>query len=142
MKVNLERINSDYLFEVRNEAGRSVILDNKSKSEGVVAGISPMELVLMGVAGCSSIDIVAILGKQKINPDSLRMEVRGFREEDAIPSLFHTIEILIYLEGEKITPEKATRAAKLSYEKYCSVSKMVDSVAEIKFSIILNGKKI
>ena len=41
MKVSLERINSDYLFEVRNEAGRSVILDNKSKSEGVVAGISP-----------------------------------------------------------------------------------------------------
>jgi len=54
MKVSLERINRDYLFEVRNEAGRSVILDNKSKSEGVVAGISPMELVLMGVAGCSS----------------------------------------------------------------------------------------
>ncbi|MGB2405125.1 MAG: OsmC family protein, partial [Flavobacteriaceae bacterium] len=66
MKVQLERINKDYLFEVRNEDGRSVILDNKSKSEGVVAGISPMELLLMGVAGCSSIDIIAILGKQKI----------------------------------------------------------------------------
>ena len=104
MKVQLERINKDYLFEVRNEAGRSVILDNKSKTEGVVAGISPMELVLMGVAGCSSIDIVAILGKQKINPDSLRMEVHGLREEGAVPALFHTIEITIHLEGEDITP--------------------------------------
>jgi len=142
MKVSLERINKDYLFEVRNEAGRSVILDNKSKSEGVVAGISPMELVLMGVAGCSSIDIVAILGKQKINPDSLRMEVHGLREEGTVPALFHTIEITIHLEGEGITPEKANRAAKLSYEKYCSVSKMIDSVANIQFSIILNGKAV
>ena len=142
MKVSLERINRDYLFEVRNEAGRSVILDNKSKSEGVVAGISPMELVLMGVAGCSSIDIVAILGKQKINPDSLRMEVHCLREEGAVPALFHTIEIIIHLEGEDITPEKANRAAKLSYEKYCSVSKMIDSVADIQFSIILNGKAV
>lgn len=142
MKVQLERINKDYLFEVRNEAGRSVILDNKSKTEGVVAGISPMELVLMGVAGCSSIDIVAILGKQKINPDSLRMEVHGLREEGAVPSLFHTIEITIHLEGEDITPEKANRAAKLSYEKYCSVSKMIDSVADINFKIILNGTPV
>ena len=101
-----------------------------------------MELVLMGVAGCSSIDIVAILGKQKINPDSLRMEVHGLREEGAVPALFHTIEITIHLEGEDITPEKANRAAKLSYEKYCSVSKMIDSVADINFKIILNGTPV
>jgi len=142
MKVNLERINKDYLFEVRNEAGRSVILDNKSKEEGVVAGISPMELVLMGVAGCSSIDIVAILGKQKINPDSLRMEVHGLRNEGDVPALFHTIEITIHLEGEDISPEKATRAAKLSYEKYCSVSKTLEPTAKINHHIILNGAAI
>ncbi len=68
MKVSLERINEDYLFEVSNENGQSVLLDNKSKEKGEVQGISPMELLLMGVAGCSSIDIVAILNKQKINP--------------------------------------------------------------------------
>jgi putative redox protein len=142
MKVNLERINKDYLFEVRNEAGRGIILDNKSKTEGVVAGISPMELILMGVAGCSAIDIVSILGKQKINPNSLRMEVHGHRKEGEIPALFHTIEIAIYLDGENLTPEKAVRAAKLSYDKYCSVSKMIDSVADIQFNIILNGKPL
>ena len=142
MKVNLERLNRDYLFEVRNEAGRSVFLDNKSKAEGVVAGISPMELVLMGIAGCSSIDIVSILGKQKINPDTLRMEVHGLRNEGEVPAIFHTIQIVIYLDGKDITPEKATRAAKLSYEKYCSVSKMIDNVAKIEFKIILNGKEV
>ena len=70
------------------------------------------------------------------------MEVHGLREEAAVPALFHTIEITIHLEGENITPEKATRAAKLSYEKYCSVSKMIDSVADINFKIVLNGKAI
>ena len=64
MKVALERINQDYLFKVTNSNGHSVLLDNKSKKEGEVAGISPMELLLMGLAGCSSIDVVAILNKQ------------------------------------------------------------------------------
>jgi len=142
MKVVLNRINDDYLFEVKNQDGRSVRLDNKSKTTGVVEGISPMELLLMGVAGCSSIDIVAILGKQKINPTGLKMEVHGLRKEGEVPALFHTIDITIHLEGEGITPEKANRAAKLSYEKYCSVSKMIDSVADIQFKIILNGTPV
>ena len=88
MKVVLNRINDDYLFEVKNQDGRSVRLDNKSKTTGVVEGISPMELLLMGVAGCSSIDIVAILGKQKINPTALKMEVHGLRKEGEVPVLF------------------------------------------------------
>ena len=61
MNVSLERINEDYLFEVSNSEGKSVLLDNKSKTHGEVQGISPMELLLMGIAGCSSIDIIAIL---------------------------------------------------------------------------------
>ena len=69
MNVSLERINEDYLFEVTNSNGMSIHLDNKSKTTGQVKGISPMELLLMGVAGCSSIDIVYILNKQKIKPD-------------------------------------------------------------------------
>ena len=71
MEVSLERINEDYLFEVTNSKGLSIHLDNNSKQKGEVKGLSPMELLLMGVAGCSSIDIVAILNKQKINPKVL-----------------------------------------------------------------------
>ena len=75
MKIALERVNEDYLFRTTNSNGHHVLLDNKSKTTGEVQGISPMELLLMGVAGCSSIDIVAILNKQKINPTSLKMDV-------------------------------------------------------------------
>ena len=141
MKVALERINQDYLFKVTNSNGHSVLLDNKSKKEGEVAGISPMELLLMGLAGCSSIDVVAILNKQKLNPTSLKMEVEGERNETEIPSLFNKINVKVIVDG-KISPEKIRRAVQLSFDKYCSVSKTLEHTAEINYLIFLNGKKI
>ena len=138
MNVSLERINEDYLFEVTNSNGMSIHLDNKSKTTGQVQGISPMELLLMGVAGCSSIDIVAILNKQKINPKLLKMNVKGHRNENVVPALFHQIDIDIYLEGD-FAPEKAKRAAELSFDKYCSVSKTLEPTAEITHKVFLNG---
>ena len=142
MEITLERVNSDYLFEAKNTHGHRVFLDNRSKKSGVVRGVSPMEVLLMGLAGCSSIDIIDILNKQKINPTSLKMTVLGNRDKDKVPSTFDSIDIQIFLDGENITMEKAKRAAELSYQKYCSVSKMIDSVANINFNIILNGKRI
>ena len=142
MEITLERVNSDYLFEAKNTKGHRVFLDNRSKKSGVVRGVSPMEVLLMGLAGCSSIDIIDILNKQKINPTSLKMTVLGNRDKDKVPSTFDSIDIQIFLDGENITLEKAKRAAELSYQKYCSVSKMIDSVANINFNIILNGKRI
>ena len=141
MNVSLERINEDYLFEVSNSDGKSVLLDNKSKSFGEIQGISPMELLLMGIAGCSSIDIIAILDKQKINPISLKMDVKGHRHENQVPALFYQIDINIYLEG-RFSPEKAKRAAKLSFEKYCSVSKTLESTAKINHKVYLNGTEV
>ena len=141
MNISLERINKDYLFEVSNSDGKSVLLDNKSKSFGEIQGISPMELLLMGIAGCSSIDIVAILDKQKINPSSLKMDVKGHRHENQVPALFYQIDINIYLEGN-FSPEKAKRAARLSFDKYCSVSKTLESTAKISHKVYLNGTEI
>ncbi|MBT6161770.1 MAG: OsmC family protein [Flavobacteriaceae bacterium] len=141
MKVALERIDQDFLFEVKNENGHTVLLDNKSKTSGPVQGASPMELLLMGVAGCSSIDIVSILKKQKINPTVLKMEVEGLRKADAVPSMFYQIDITIFLEGD-IPAEKAKRAAQLSFEKYCSVSKTLEPTAKINHHIVLNGQSL
>ena len=141
MKVILERINNDYLFEVANSNGHRVLLDNNSKTEGSVKGISPMELLLMGLAGCSSIDVISILKKQKINPTSIKMEVNGERTPGIVPALFHTININVILEGD-FSPEKAQRAVDLSFEKYCSVSKTLEHTAKINYTILLNGIKI
>ena len=93
MKINLKRVNQDYLFEAQNDNGHKVLLDNKSKKFGEVQGVSPMELLLIGLAGCSSIDIIAILNKQKIDPTDLKMEVEGMREPHKVPSLFQAQHI-------------------------------------------------
>ena len=139
MKISLNRVNKDYLFEATNSNNLKVLMDNKSKSEGKVEGISPMEVLLMGVAGCSSIDVVSILNKQRINPITLRMEVEGIRDASAVPAPFQGINVTLFLEGEDITPEKAKRAAQLSFDKYCSVSKSLDPNIIINQTIVVNG---
>jgi len=141
MKINLKRVNQDYLLEAQNDNGHKVLLDNKSKKIGEVQGVSPMELLLIGLAGCSSIDIIAILNKQKIEPKDLQMEVKGMREPHQIPSLFQTIKVNVMMDGD-IPPEKAKRAVSLSFDKYCSVAKTLEYSATIKYAIVLNGEKL
>jgi len=141
MKISLNRVNKDYLLEATSSNNLKVLMDNKSKSEGKVEGISPMEVLLMGVAGCSSIDVVSILNKQRINPITLRMEVEGVRDASAVPAPFQGINVTLFLEGEDITPEKAKRAAQLSFDKYCSVSKSLDPNIIINQKIVVNGVK-
>ena len=141
MKINLKRINDDYLFKATNDRGHEIVMDNKTKDEGLVQGVSPMETLLMGLAGCSSIDIIYILKKQKLNPEVLKMEVEGLRKLDEVPALFHTITIVIYLEGN-LPAEKVQRAADLSFEKYCSVSKTLEATASITHKVVLNGEPI
>jgi len=99
-----------------------------------------MELLLMGVAGCSSIDIISILEKQKLQPESYKMEVFGDRE--SVPgSPFKKIHAELHIEGD-IPADKIIRAAHLSFDKYCSVSKNLEKTSEIVHSIVLNGEKI
>lgn len=141
MKINLRRINDDYLFKATNDRGHEIVMDNKTKDEGLVQGVSPMETLLMGLAGCSSIDIIYILKKQKLNPEVLKMEVEGFRKSGEAPALFHTITIEIHIEGN-LPAEKVQRAADLSFKKYCSVSKTLEATASITHKVILNGKPI
>ena len=93
MKVTLNRIDNFHV-SVANDTGHEIHLDNKSASSEP-QGASPMELLLMGIAGCSSIDIVAILNKQKLDPSSLRMEVEGHRQEGKVPSLFDRIHVQV-----------------------------------------------
>lgn len=137
MKVTLERKNTDYLLEAKGASGIPVMIDNKSSD--VVKGSSPMELLLMGVGGCSAIDIIAILKKQRLEITSYKVEVEGERYDLDQSKPFKSISCHVYLEGD-IPEEKAQRAAALSFEKYCSVSKTFDAVVDITFKVSLNGK--
>ncbi len=139
MKVTLNRVNDNYHFEGKGASGLPVNIDNKTGDE--VNGSSPMELLLMGVGGCSAIDIVLILKKQRQEITSYNMEVEGKRKELKSAKPFEAIHTTIYLEGT-IDEEKAKRAAALSFEKYCSVSLTFEGNVAITYDIILNGKKL
>lgn len=139
MKIRLKRLNDQYHFETKNERGDVVYLDNKSEPNP--QGASPMELLLMGIAGCSGIDIVMILKKQHIELEDLQMEVEGFRVDGAIPNVFTGIKLNVFLKGD-FSPEKAKRAVDLSIDKYCSVAKMLEKTAEISYDVYLNGELV
>lgn len=137
MKIQLKRINEDYLFECSNEAGNKILLDNTSQPGA--KGVSPMESVLMAVAGCSGIDVVSILKKQRQNITAFAAEVEGDRVsiEDAKP--FKSIKVKFMIEGA-VDASKALRAAQLSFDKYCSVSKTLEPNVEVGYEVFVNGK--
>ena len=141
MKVTLNRLNDNYHFELKNERGHIVNVDNRSEFGGNDLGASPMELVLMGVAGCSGIDMISILKKQRQEITSFKAEVEGERVQVDEAKPFKNITVIFFLEGE-INPEKASRAAQLSFEKYCSVSKTLEPTATIHYKVVLNGVEL
>jgi putative redox protein len=141
MKITLDRVNDDYHFQLKNERGHLVDIDNKAEFGGHDLGASPMELVLMGVAGCSAIDVISILKKQRQDITSFKAEVEGLRELVGEAKPFKVITVVFFLEG-KIDEEKAVRAAQLSFEKYCSVSKTLEPTAIINYKVVLNNKPL
>lgn len=138
MKVTLERINEKYHFEAKGTSGIPVNID--TGLDGPSRGASPMELVLMGIGGCSAIDVINILEKQRQTITGYQMEVTGEREPYEQANPYKSVHVKILLEGE-IDPKKAARAAKLSFEKYCSVSLTMQNVA-LTYGISINGEEI
>lgn len=141
MKVTLNRVNDNFHFELKNERGHIVNVDSRPEFGGNDMGPSPMELILMGVAGCSAIDMISILKKQRQEITSFKAEVEGERVQVGEAKPFKDIYLVFYLEGE-IIPEKAARAAQLSFEKYCSVSKTLEPTATVHYKVVLNGKHL
>ena len=141
MKIQLKRIDNDYHFELKNERGHLSYIDSKAEVGGHDLAPSPMEYVLMGVAGCSAIDVISILKKQRQEITDYRAEVDGTRVEIDGAKPFKNIVVTVYLEGN-IAPEKAKRAAQLSFEKYCSVSKTLEPTAAISYKVVVNNEKI
>lgn len=138
MKISLNRINDDYLFECSNASGNKILLDNTSLPDA--KGVSPMESVLMAVASCSGIDMISILKKQRQTVTSFSAEVEGDRVQVDEAKPFKTIKVKYFLEGE-VDPLKAQKSAALSFEKYCSVSKTFEPNVTVLYEVYVNGQK-
>ncbi len=137
MLVKLKRFDSDYGFEATNEAGKKLTLDAGPAIGGHGQGFSPMQAVLAAIGGCSGIDMISILKKQKQEITDFEMTVDGTREQGAVPAPFTAIHIIYHVMGN-VDRDKAQRAADLSIEKYCSVSKMLEKSAKITYEVKVN----
>jgi putative redox protein len=139
MHIELKRLDDAYHFEASNEDGNTVVMDGSVAIGGKGLGARPMQLLLMGIGGCSGIDIVSILKKQKQVITGFDISIDGEREVDVVPALFENIAVHFQLEGA-LDAAKVKRAVMLSMDKYCSVSKIIEKSAKITYRVSLNGE--
>jgi putative redox protein len=130
----------DYGFTVTDQADQSIHIDIPVDQGGNGKGFRPMQTILASLCGCSGVDIISILKKQRQTLEGLEIIVNGEREKEKEPALWEKIDIQFRLSG-KIDPDKAYRAASLSVEKYCSVAETLRRAgASIHFSVFVNGQ--
>lgn len=139
MEIKLKRLNKNYNLEATGTNGRTVSIDAGPQDGGDDLGVRPMQMLLMGLGGCASIDVISILKKQRQEVEDYNVVVTAEREKDKIPSLFTDIHIKFILTG-KIENDKLEHAIKLSLDKYCSVAKTLEKTATITYSYSINGK--
>lgn len=120
-------------FIGRNEAGGTIHIGPYDNNPG----ISPMEMLLLGVAGCTGVDIVNILTKKRQTPDRFQVWVRGKRA-DQHPKIYTEIEIIYLLWGNEIKIKDLEEAMRLSRDKYCSASAMMAAAAKIDWRYEIN----
>lgn len=133
MKITIERLNDAVHMEARNDDHVTLQMDGTADIGGINGGFRPMQMLLAAAGGCSAIDIIGILKKQKQNPDTLKIEVDGTREQKGTYSEFSAIHMHYIFTGN-VDEAKAARAIELSVTKYCSVSKTLEKTAKITTS--------
>ncbi|WP_345951862.1 OsmC family protein [Mucilaginibacter sp. PAMB04274] len=137
-KIELARVSADYGFEASDENGHTVRMDTSPESGGQNYGVRPMQMLLMGLGGCSAIDVISILKKQRQEVLDYRMVINGDREPGVEPSLWENINIEFHLKGN-IDEDKAKRAVELSIGKYCSVAATLEKAgAELNWRVFIH----
>jgi len=116
-------------FVGESESGHRVTMDGANPGEGA----SPLELVLLAVGGCSSIDVVSILEKARQSVTACHVEVSGERA-DSVPRVFEKMNLHFVVSGKALAEKQVARAVDLSMEKYCSVSLMLEKAVQITHS--------
>lgn len=136
MQLKMKRVNNAFHFQTENESGQILNMDASPEIGGENAGLRPMQVLASSLAGCSAIDILNILYKQKQAVEDFTVNIEAKRA-DTIPAIFTNIHLKINIKG-KVDLQKAERAAQLSFEKYCSVSKMLEGNCEITYEVSVN----
>lgn len=133
MKITINTLEQERHMEAFNEEGGSIRMDGSRTIGGLEGGLSPMQLLLAAAGGCSTIDVINILKKQRQDVKSIRIEVDGDRQKIKTWSEYKTIHMHFVLTGNP-EPAKVEKAIELSVGKYCSVSKALEQKSKITHS--------
>ncbi|AEJ42981.1 OsmC family protein [Alicyclobacillus acidocaldarius] len=125
-------------FQADGPSGNTIYMDAKKEDGGTGQGNRPMELLLMGVVGCTGIDIAMIMEKMRVPLQGLEIEAVGERREE-YPQAFTRIHLTYHMTGD-VPPAKAWRAIRLSEQKYCSAIGSLK--AEVIPHLVLNGQEV
>lgn len=123
-------------FAGQSESGHTVVMDGPPDSGGKNLGVRPMEMLLLGLGGCSAFDVVHILrkGRQAITDCSAEIDAT---RADTDPKVFTRIHVHFIVSGHGLDAKRVEQAVKLSAEKYCSASIMLGKVAEITHDFVI-----
>ncbi|MCA0362961.1 MAG: OsmC family protein [Bacteroidetes bacterium] len=132
MKVELNRVDDAFHFQAKGASEIVVNIDAAEAIGGKNQGARPMELLLMGLGGCTSIDVILILKKQRQALEDIKLVIEGEREkiEGTEMSPFRKINIHFILKGD-LDAKKVEKAIELSMEKYCSATAQLSCSAQI-----------
>lgn len=117
-------------FVGESESGHSVVMDGPPESGGRNLGVRPMEMVLLGMGGCTAFDVVLILKRQRQDITDCQVELSSERAED-VPKVFTKIHVHYVVTGNGLDEKKVARAVDMTAEKYCSVSIMLAQSVEV-----------
>lgn len=137
MEINLVRKSGKFNFEAENSSGFTVDLDAKPAIGGEGKGFRPMEMLLIGLGGCSGIDVVNVLTKQKEPLDDVKISIKATRKDEEMPPIFDVIDIHFDLYGA-LSVQKVERALNMTFDKYCSVSNILGRSATINFTYTIH----
>jgi len=121
-------------FEGTSGSGHKVIMDGPPDSGGRDLGVRPMEMLLLGLGGCTAFDVVHILRRGRHEVSDCEVEIDAERAEE-IPQVFTRIHLRYRVRGNGLSEKAVQRAVNLSAEKYCSASIMLAQTAQITHEI-------
>jgi putative redox protein len=124
------RLETGMRFDAEAGSGHHVTLDAAEHGGGQNAGFRPMEMLLVGLAGCTGMDVISILRKKRQRVTAYEVHVAGIRAEDH-PMVFVEITVEHIITGHQVQPEAVARAVQLSEERYCGAGAMLGKVARL-----------
>lgn len=131
MKARVKWV-EDVMFLGESGTGHTIVMDGPEEAGGHGTGMRPMELLLLGMGGCTTFDVIEILKKSRQDVRDCVVEIDGERSEE-VPKVYTNIHVHYIITGKNVKANFVERAIKMSIEKYCSATLMLAKTATITY---------